>query len=81
MAKVLTIKGEKVDYSTGPIIWGQPGTNGQHAFFQLDTPGHQTHSLRFFGCCKQSLQSTGTSRYFNFKFSRTTGSINERHNG
>ena len=27
--------GNQVDYSTGPIIWGQPGTNGQHAFYQL----------------------------------------------
>lgn len=27
--------GAAVDYSTGPIIWGEPGTNGQHAFFQL----------------------------------------------
>jgi glucose-6-phosphate isomerase len=27
--------GEPVDYTTGPIIWGQPGTNGQHAFYQL----------------------------------------------
>ncbi|OIO71143.1 MAG: glucose-6-phosphate isomerase [Zetaproteobacteria bacterium CG_4_9_14_3_um_filter_49_83] len=27
--------GETVDYSTGPIIWGEPGTNGQHAFYQL----------------------------------------------
>jgi len=33
--KSATINGEKVDYNTGPIIWGQPGTNGQHAFFQL----------------------------------------------
>jgi glucose-6-phosphate isomerase len=33
--KSITLQGEKVDYSTGPIIWGQPGTNGQHAFFQL----------------------------------------------
>jgi glucose-6-phosphate isomerase len=33
--KSTTLKGERVDYSTGPIIWGQPGTNGQHAFFQL----------------------------------------------
>lgn len=28
-------EGEVVDYSTGPIIWGEPGTNGQHAFYQL----------------------------------------------
>jgi glucose-6-phosphate isomerase len=27
--------GERVDYQTGPIIWGEPGTNGQHAFYQL----------------------------------------------
>ena len=27
--------GRRVDYSTGPILWGEPGTNGQHAFFQL----------------------------------------------
>jgi glucose-6-phosphate isomerase len=28
-------KGQKVPYQTGPIIWGEPGTNGQHAFYQL----------------------------------------------
>jgi glucose-6-phosphate isomerase len=27
--------GKQVDYQTGPIIWGEPGTNGQHAFYQL----------------------------------------------
>ena len=29
------LDGNSVNYSTGPIIWGQPGTNGQHAFYQL----------------------------------------------
>lgn len=33
--KGVTKEGEAVDYSTGPIIWGEPGTNGQHAFYQL----------------------------------------------
>ena len=33
--KSVTLAGERVDYSTGPILWGEPGTNGQHAFFQL----------------------------------------------
>ena len=33
--KRVTRDGEVVDYSTGPIIWGEPGTNGQHAFYQL----------------------------------------------
>ncbi len=33
--KQTTRDGKRVRYSTGPIIWGKPGTNGQHAFFQL----------------------------------------------
>ncbi|HNS51198.1 MAG TPA: glucose-6-phosphate isomerase [Anaerolineae bacterium] len=33
--KSVTRAGEAIDYQTGPIIWGQPGTNGQHAFYQL----------------------------------------------
>jgi glucose-6-phosphate isomerase len=33
--KFVTRSGARVDYSTGPVIWGEPGTNGQHAFYQL----------------------------------------------
>jgi glucose-6-phosphate isomerase len=33
--KHVTLEGTKVDYSTGPIYWGEPGTNGQHSFYQL----------------------------------------------
>ena len=33
--KYIARNGNKVDYQTGPIIWGEPGTNGQHAFYQL----------------------------------------------
>ncbi|CAF3877784.1 unnamed protein product [Rotaria magnacalcarata] len=33
--KYRTKEGKQVDYTTGPIIWGEPGTNGQHAFYQL----------------------------------------------
>lgn len=33
--KYVDRNGEKVTYQTGPIIWGEPGTNGQHAFYQL----------------------------------------------
>jgi glucose-6-phosphate isomerase len=33
--KYVDRSGEKVDYQTGPVIWGEPGTNGQHAFYQL----------------------------------------------
>jgi glucose-6-phosphate isomerase len=33
--KYVTRSGNAVNYSTGPIVWGEPGTNGQHAFYQL----------------------------------------------
>jgi glucose-6-phosphate isomerase len=33
--KHVTLSGDKVDYQTGPIYWGEPGTNGQHSFYQL----------------------------------------------
>ena len=33
--KYVDRNGKKVDYQTGPVIWGEPGTNGQHAFYQL----------------------------------------------
>ncbi len=33
--KCVDRNGERVDYQTGPVIWGEPGTNGQHAFYQL----------------------------------------------
>jgi len=33
--KYITRDGKRVNYQTGPIIWGEPGTNGQHAFYQL----------------------------------------------
>lgn len=39
--KYVDRNGDKVTYSTGPIIWGEPGTNGQHAFYQLLHQGTQ----------------------------------------
>jgi glucose-6-phosphate isomerase len=33
--KHVTLEGSEVDYATGPIYWGEPGTNGQHSFYQL----------------------------------------------
>jgi len=39
--KYIDRNGEKVNYATGPVIWGEPGTNGQHAFYQLIHQGTQ----------------------------------------
>jgi glucose-6-phosphate isomerase len=33
--KRVTLDGEPVDVATGPVVWGEPGTNGQHSFYQL----------------------------------------------
>jgi glucose-6-phosphate isomerase len=33
--KHVALDGKKVDYQTGPVYWGEPGTNGQHSFYQL----------------------------------------------
>jgi glucose-6-phosphate isomerase len=39
--KYIDRNGKKVGYTTGPVIWGEPGTNGQHAFYQLIHQGTQ----------------------------------------
>jgi len=41
--------GEKVSYQTGPIVWGEPGTNGQHAFYQLIHQGTKLIPADFIG--------------------------------
>ncbi|XP_072388027.1 glucose-6-phosphate isomerase [Diabrotica undecimpunctata] len=40
--KYITRSGEQVNFQTGPIVWGEPGTNGQHAFYQLIHQGTKT---------------------------------------
>jgi glucose-6-phosphate isomerase len=45
-------QGRPVDYQTGPIVWGQPGTNGQHAFYQLIHQGTKLIPCDFIGFCQ-----------------------------
>ena len=52
--KSVTLNGDNIDYQTGPIIWGEPGTNGQHAFFQLIHQGTKIIPCDFIGF-KKSL--------------------------
>jgi glucose-6-phosphate isomerase len=47
--KHVTLEGERVDYNTGPVVWGQPGTNGQHAFYQLIHQGTRLIPSDFIG--------------------------------
>ncbi len=45
-------QGNRVQYQTGPVIWGEPGTNGQHAFYQLIHQGTKLIPADFIGFCK-----------------------------
>ena len=47
--KHVTLSGEQVDYATGPIYWGEPGTNGQHSFYQLIHQGTRLIPCDFIG--------------------------------
>jgi glucose-6-phosphate isomerase len=47
--KHVTLDGKRVNYDTGPIYWGEPGTNGQHSFYQLIHQGTRLISCDFIG--------------------------------
>jgi glucose-6-phosphate isomerase len=47
--KHVTLAGTEVDYQTGPIYWGEPGTNGQHSFYQLIHQGTKLIPCDFIG--------------------------------
>jgi len=47
--KQVTLDGKRVDYQTGPIYWGEPGTNGQHSFYQLIHQGTKLIPCDFIG--------------------------------
>ncbi|MDE2609039.1 MAG: glucose-6-phosphate isomerase [Burkholderiales bacterium] len=56
--KQVRLDGTHVDYQTGPIYWGEPGTNGQHSFYQMIHQGTRLIPCDFIGFC-QSLNPLG----------------------
>ena len=60
--KHVTRHGTRVDYQTGPIYWGEPGTNGQHSFYQLLHQGTQLVPCDFIGFCR-SLNPLGDQHH------------------
>ena len=56
--KHVTLDGRPVNYQTGPIYWGEPGTNGQHSFYQLIHQGTKLIPCDFIGFC-QTLNPLG----------------------
>jgi glucose-6-phosphate isomerase len=83
--------GKVVDYSTGPVIWGEPGTNGQHSFYQLIHQGTDRIPLEFIGFKKAQypndikIQNTTShqkllSNLFAQSIALATGQENENPN-
>jgi glucose-6-phosphate isomerase len=56
--KQTALGGERVNYATSPIVWGEPGTNGQHSFYQLLHQGTPVVPCDFIGFC-QTLNPLG----------------------
>ena len=56
--KHVACDGSRVDYQTSPIVWGEPGTNGQHSFYQLIHQGTRCITCDFIGFC-QPLNALG----------------------
>jgi glucose-6-phosphate isomerase len=50
--KHVTLSGSEVNYATGPIYWGEPGTNGQHSFYQLIHQGTNLVPCDFIAFCR-----------------------------
>ncbi len=63
--KSVTRQGNPVGWQTGPVVWGEPGTNGQHAFYQLIHQGTEIVPAEFIGFRRnqygQDLEVEGTS--------------------
>jgi glucose-6-phosphate isomerase len=57
--KSVTLAGEPVAMPTGPVVWGQPGTNGQHAFYQLIHQGTRLVPCDFIGVCRPAERVGG----------------------
>ena len=50
--KSITLDGVRVGYQTSPVVWGEPGTNGQHSFYQLIHQGTRLIPCDFIGFCE-----------------------------
>ena len=56
--KAVSLSGERVDFPTAPIVWGEPGSNAQHSFFQMLHQGTLTQALDFIAPLRGSWGGT-----------------------
>ncbi|MDA0728639.1 MAG: glucose-6-phosphate isomerase [Bacteroidetes bacterium] len=57
--KSITRSGDRVGWSTGSVVWGEPGTNSQHAFFQLLHQGTEIHPVDFLAFVEPTSEHEG----------------------
>ena len=57
--KSVSKQGEKIRWQSGPVVWGEPGTNGQHAFYQLIHQGTKLIPADFIGFCQSQNPGGG----------------------
>ena len=76
--KYIDRNGKKVNYQTGPVIWGEPGTNGQHAFYQLIHQGTKLIPCDFIAPANSQKSNGRTSPNPFIEFLCTNRSPNER---
>src|SRR6202789_2365682 len=58
--KSVSLAGERVDFATAPVVWGEPGSNAQHSFFQMLHQGTPTAALDFIAPLRDSWGRTET---------------------
>lgn len=85
--KHITKDGKRVDFETGPIIWGEPGTNGQHSFYQLIHQGTNIIPLEFIGFKHSQFQvdvevegTTSQEKLLSNLFAQSIGLATGKHN-
>ena len=61
--KRVTLAGREVDYETSPVYWGEPGTNGQHSFYQLIHQGTKLIPCDFIAFCPVAQSAWAASRF------------------
>ena len=59
--KSVDLIGRRVEWRTGPVVWGEPGTNGQHAFYQLIHQGTELVPADFIGFNRSSTPPASTT--------------------
>ena len=79
--KRVTCDGEAVDYDTGPIYWGEPGTNGQHSFYQLIHQGTRLIPCDFIAFAHTAQPAGQASRHADCQRLRPNRGAGFRQNG